>query len=75
MSGGLCRHLLYEKLVNLLFDLLKLSLLGVTKLLGFIVLLLDLLELDGNLSDFLQFILIGGGVVGGLQESCGLDVG
>ena len=60
MSGGLSRHLLHEELVDLLFDFFKLSLFGVSKLFSLIMLLLDLLELDGNLSDFLKLILIGG---------------
>jgi hypothetical protein len=74
LSWSLSLDLLNVELINLLLDLLQLLLLLISHLLGFVVLLLNLSELEGDLSDLVLLVLVGSGVVGGLEKSGGLHV-
>ena len=60
--------LLLGKLLNFLTSTVEFILLGVNELFGLIVLLFDLVKLDGDLADFFLLILGGRVVIVGLEK-------
>jgi len=68
VDGSLKLLLLLRKLVDFLASAVKFVFLGINEFLGFVVLLLNAVQLDAHLADFLSLVLGGGVVVVGFEQ-------
>jgi len=75
VDGAFSLDLLLLESPDFLLNFLKVNFLLVDHFVSIIVLLLDLRELDGDFTDLLGVVLLGGGIVSGVEEGVSLNEG